>query len=212
MPIAIAVAHRQELVYLGIAKLLGAEKDFTLTERISDIEGAMKCMTSPHADVMVLSADLLAEKAWDAHESNPARKAKPFLIVVARELSEEEFLRAIRLGVRGIYLEEMPASSLLKCLRAVHAGKEFIEKDMFLRAFSRLLRHSSAHRKFTEALTTREYQVMESAVAGMSNKQIAAKLKITDGTVKIHLHRAYAKLNVKNRMELLIYAQKQGLL
>ena len=212
MSIAVAVAHRQELVYLGIAKLLGAEKDFTLTERVSDIEGTMKCMTSRHADVMVLSAELLADGAWDALESNPARKTKPSLIVVARELSEEEFLRAIRLGVRGIYLEEMPASSLLKCLRAVHAGKEFIEKDMFLRAFNRLLRHSSAHRKFTEALTTREYQVVESAVAGMSNKQIASKLKITEGTVKIHLHRAYAKLNVKNRMELLIYARKQGLL
>lgn len=212
MPIAVAVAHRQELVYLGIAKLLCAEKDFTLTARVSDVEGTMKCLASPQADVMVLSADILADGAWEALESNPPKKEKTALVVVARDLSEEEFLRAIRLGVRGIYLEEMPATSLLKCLRAVHAGKEFIEKNMFLRAFNRLLRHSSAHKKFTEKLTTREYQVMEFAVAGMSNKQIASKLNITEGTVKIHLHRAYAKLNVKNRMELLLYAHKQGLL
>ena len=135
-------------------------------------------------------------------EALARRKLKTRPVILATSISEESFLRAQTLGVRGVVLKDMPVSSLVRCVRIVHQGGEFIEKNSLMRALGSVLRREAARETLTK-LTSRERAVADKVLNGMSNKDIGRQLGLTEGTVKSHLHRVYRKLQVKGRFALI---------
>jgi DNA-binding CsgD family transcriptional regulator len=79
------------------------------------------------------------------------------------------------------------------------------------RAMEKMLRREAGTREVARLLTSRELEIVRLAASGLRNKEIASKLAISEGTVKVHLHRSYEKLHVDSRMALLRYAQTKGL-
>ncbi len=86
-----------------------------------------------------------------------------------------------------------------------------MEKESIGQAFEKMLQREAGMRRLTTILTTREIEVMKQVAGGLSNQQIAEKLIVQEGTVKIHIHNIYRKLGLKNRVDLTLYAQKRGL-
>src|SRR2546423_1585753 len=110
------------------------------------------------------------------------------VVLLTAALEEHEVLEAIRLGMQGMVLKEMPSRFLVQCVRKVHAGGQWLERHSVSRALETLLRHQDSRRDVTALLTPRELEIMRLVARGARNKSIAETLSISEGTVKIHLH------------------------
>jgi DNA-binding NarL/FixJ family response regulator len=108
-----------------------------------------------------------------------------------------------------VVLEEMAPKLLVKCIRKVRAGGEWLEINSIGHLLGRI-RRGDAKPDGAMGLTRREIEVARRVAQGLSNQAIAESLSIREGTVKAHLHRIYAKLIVRNRVELLLHAREKG--
>ena len=209
--ISVLAADGCPLILHGMAAVINAEPDLSLVAQAEDGDEALRLIREARPDIVVLNLHTPGRGGLDLLEAMQGLGSHSRPVLLASHISEEEFIRAMQLGVRGIVLQSMPPSQLVRCIRMVHAGDEFIEKATFLRAFGKLLREVTVQKQVSSLLTAREHVVIGLAVNGLSNKDVARRLAITEGTVKVHLHRAYAKLGVPGRLGLYRYARENGL-
>ena len=141
------------------------------------------------------------------HDLNPV----PKVVLLTAQIDEDQLIEALRLGVRGVVLKEMATRLLVQCLRRVQAGGQWLEKESASRAMTKLVRREAKARELATLLTPREMEVVGLVARDCTNKEIAARLFIAEGTVKIHLHNIYEKLNVSRRSELVRFALEYGL-
>jgi DNA-binding NarL/FixJ family response regulator len=127
------------------------------------------------------------------------------------ELDEQAMLKVLRLGVRGIVLKDMAPPLLVRCIRKVHAGGQWLEHLSTDCVLDRLLRREARGRELARVLTPREIEIVRLVTSSLHTKEIARKLYISEGTVKIHLHNIYEKLHLDGRMALLRYTQDKEL-
>ena len=132
------------------------------------------------------------------------------VVVLTAAVSDDDVLEAIRLGIRGLVLKESAPRALVECVRRVHAGGQYIEPRFLTRALDAAQRRDAGHRELTGLLTPRELQVLRMVAGGLRNRAIAQQLEISEGTVKIHLHNIYEKVDVENRVELALLARAKG--
>jgi len=123
------------------------------------------------------------------------------IVLWVLELAELECLRALQLGVKGIVRKTAPINNLLECLRTSAAGEVWLEEPRFDR-----VRQES--RRVLPRMTPRERQIVELVCRGMKNKEIAAALNITPGTVKVHLMHIFEKTGVKDRFQLALHGRQ----
>jgi two-component system nitrate/nitrite response regulator NarP len=185
----------------GIDSTLMHEPDIKLVAKISTADESLAAIDKFRPDVVLLKLRMSAASALDIIEMLRKAESKTRPVILAGRMTHEEFMRAMQLGVRGVFSTAMTASLLPRCLRVVHAGEEFIDRDVWRRTFEILARRpAAASAGILKLLTSREQSVAELAVSGWGNSQIARKLSITEGTVKVHLHRVYSKLEIKGRL------------
>ena len=211
MPISLILADDHPLVLKGLELLLSTEPDFTVLAYCADGEQVLQAVRRQAPDILVL--DLNMPKKDGRMVLRELRLEQPSLktVLLTATLSEDEALDAIRLGVRSMVLKEMAPQLLIECLRKVQAGEEWLEKRSFRRALGRMLQREDHLRQALETLTLREIALTRLVASGLTNQQIADELHISEGTVKVHLHHIYAKLGVRNRVGLTLYAQEKGL-
>jgi DNA-binding NarL/FixJ family response regulator len=133
------------------------------------------------------------------------------VVLLTAEISDEAVVEAVRLGVAGIVLKEMAPRVLLQSVRAVAAGEKWLDDGAMRRALDKMMRREAGLADAVRVLTPREVEVVKMVATGLRNKQIAERLSITEGTVKIHLHSIYQKVGVSGRVELSIYAREKSL-
>jgi two-component system nitrate/nitrite response regulator NarL len=108
-------------------------------------------------------------------------------------------------------LKGMARRLLVQCIREVHSGGTWLEKNSVDPAMDTLFPRESAALKVARLLTPREIEIVREVTAGFRNGNIAQKLCISEGTVKTHLHNVYEKLRLSGRLELALYARDKGL-
>src|SRR5207248_7310745 len=140
--------------------------------------------------------------------ANQSRTRTVLLTAIVRD---SEVMEAIKSGVRGIVLKESSPDVLIDCVRRVHRGEQWIERETVTRALQRVLDRESAEREAEETLTPREIEIVRMVARGLRNRAIAERLAISEGTVKVHLHNVYEKLKVDGRLELVLCAQEKGI-
>jgi len=131
-------------------------------------------------------------------------------VLLAAVVDDDELVEAIRLGVRGIVLKEMAPQFLVECLRQVHAGRQWFEQRVVGDAMDKLVRRAAAAGEMSRLLSRREVEVVRAVAQGLRNRQIAERLGIAEGTVKLHLHTVYTKLGVDGRTALLAKLQQKS--
>ena len=201
--ISVIAVDDRPLMMSGIDSILRQEADIKLVAKITAAEESLAAIETFRPDVVLLKLQMAATGALDVIEILRKTESKTRPVVLAGGMTHEEFMRAMQLGVRGVFSTAMPAPLLARCVRVVHAGEEFIDRDVWRRTFEILARRPVADGAgISRLLTSREHAVAELALNGMGNKQVARKLSITEGTVKVHLHRIYAKLKINGRSAL----------
>ncbi|PYX54116.1 MAG: hypothetical protein DMG76_22960 [Acidobacteria bacterium] len=125
----------------------------------------------------------------------------------------ELVVHAFRSGAKGVFCRTESSKKLGKCIEAVHQGQIWANSTQLECVVDALMQTpalSVMHSKVTAVLSKREEQVCQLAAAGLSNREIARKLELSEHTVKNHLFRMFDKLGVSTRVELVLYALRQS--
>lgn len=211
MPITLVVADPHPLVLLGMECLFRQEGDFQVLAQCKDCDSALAALKTHKTDILLTEIDLpggggLALAGRLGEQGLPTR-----VVLLASQLSSEQATLALKMRIDGVVLKGMPVQLLLQCLRKVHAGGQWLEKESFSRAMESILRREAGARQVMGVLSPREIAVVESVAQGMSNREIGQKLFISEGTVKIHLGNIYRKLGIDSRVDLVMLARDKGL-
>jgi DNA-binding NarL/FixJ family response regulator len=127
-------------------------------------------------------------------------------------MTDAELLDPVQLRVAGVVLKEAPTGTVLQFVPAVNAGGRWLDQAAIEAALERTVRRAAGTEKAMKILTKRELDIVRMVATGARNKEIAEKLGISEGTVKMHLHTTYEKLGISGRLELSIYARDHALI
>jgi DNA-binding NarL/FixJ family response regulator len=210
MRISLVLADNHPIILDGLEQLFERGQDFKVLARCGDGEEALRAVRKHRPDILVLDLRLPGKDGLAILREMKRDKLATHVVLLTAAVDEGQVLEAIRLGVRGVVLKEMAPHLLLQCIRKVHAGEQWLEKQSVGRLLEKLLQRETAARQLALDLTPREIEIVRLVARGLRNKGIAERLSVKEGTVKIHLHNIYEKLHVNGRLELTLYAQNKG--
>jgi two-component system, NarL family, nitrate/nitrite response regulator NarL len=211
VPIRLVVADDHPIVLQGLQLLFERQRDFEVVATCADAEATLDAVRTRRPDVLVLDLRLPRLSGLDvlraiAQAGTPCRT-----VLLTAAITDAETFEAVRLGVAGLVLKESPPDTLLQCIRRVHEGGEWIDRDAVSRAVRGVIDREDERRGAADMLTPREIEIVRMVAQGLRNKVIGERLSISEGTVKVHLHNIYEKLAVGGRLELVLCAQQQRL-
>lgn len=209
--IRLVLADDHPFVAMGLQQVITDEEGFQILATCRDGREALQAVKDLQPDILLLDIQMpvldgLAVLRELKAEDNPVK-----VIILTGTLDEEQPFEAMRLGARGVLLKEMAPNLLIQCLKKVSKGEIWLEKRTTGLALEKMLRQEAGKQQVARILTQREIELVNLVATGLDNAQIAEKLFISPNTVKVHLHRIYEKLGVKNRLALTLYAQEKGL-
>jgi len=201
LPTTVFACESQPIVVEGLEKVLRQSGDMELMGSASSFMEALNGVRDRRPDVMLVddSAGLKTVFQLIADAKNAWPRCQVVLWV--HELAEIDCFRALQMGARGILKKTLPVNSVVECVRSVAAGNVWLEGSVS---------HGAAtfERRGAPRLTPREREIVKQVCGGLKNKEIAAALSITAGTVKVHLMHIFEKTGVKDRYELAIRSPK----
>jgi DNA-binding NarL/FixJ family response regulator len=211
MSIRLVLADDHPLILDALEGLFHLEDDIEVVARCSDGVKALEAVARLEPDVLILDLRMPVSDGLDVLRALHRLGSRTRAVVLAGSVEDRELVECLRLGVRGVVLKEMAPRLLVQCVRKVFAGEVWVENRSITRAVDLMLLREAGARDSAAHLTPREIEVVQMVAAGHRNKEIARRLTLTEGTVKVHLHHIYAKLGVDGRLELLRYAEERGL-
>jgi DNA-binding NarL/FixJ family response regulator len=210
MAIRVVLVDDHQIVLHGLRQLFDRHDDFRVVAACSDGPSAVTAVAEHDPDVLVLDLRMPQHSGLDVLRTLAGKHERCRRVLLTAAIRDDEVMEAIKLGVTGLVLKESAPEVLLECVRAVHAGRQWIERDTVTRALQSAIARDSG--KAADALTPRELEIVRMVAQGLRNKAIAERLSISEGTVKVHLHNIYEKLGVDGRLELVLSAQQQRLI
>jgi DNA-binding NarL/FixJ family response regulator len=211
MPITLVIADDHPLILDAMENLFRLEKDLKVVARCLDGDAALKALRRHQPDILVLDIQMPAKDGLVVLREMRKEQLPTRVVVLTATLDEVGLTEAVRLGVRGLVLKELAPKLLVECIRKVHGGALWLEKRLVSSAMEKLVQRETARNEAAQLLTAREIEIVKQVALGLRNIEIAGKLFISEGTVKIHLHNIYQKLSVDGRTKLTRYAQEKGL-
>ncbi|MBI5440074.1 MAG: response regulator transcription factor [Deltaproteobacteria bacterium] len=208
--IRVALADDHPIMLDGIENLLRSDPDFEVVARCRSGEETLKAVADLEPDVLVLDLRMPGMGGLDVLRRLREGSSPTRVVILTGALEPLDLVEAVRLGLEGLVLKEMAPEILVQCLKAVHAGAQWLERGSMGRAMEAMLDLRSPDPGL-QALTAREREVVAMAAHGLRNKQIADRLFLSEGTVKVHLHKIYEKLGLDGRMALIVWARERGL-
>ena len=211
MDISLMAADGHPVYLLGLKHLIAAQSNMKLLACCSSAEKLVDALSGQQPDLLMLNINLPDRDGLELVRSLKSQTSfNSKVILVVESLDDEQTIEALRLDIQGVILKKMPIRLLIQCIHKVAQGGQWLEKDSLGHAFEKMILREAGARRLATILTPREVEVMSLVAQGMSNREIAAKLLLAEGTIKIHIHNIYGKLDINNRVDLTLYAQKRG--
>jgi two-component system nitrate/nitrite response regulator NarL len=198
---SLVIADRHPLVLYGLTRLLGSERDFNVVASCQDATSCIETIRDLSPNLALLDIALPGDRGCQVLAAIKSQCLDTRVIYLASASDRANTLRALASGSCGIIPREAPLQLLLHCLRQVASGQNLVSLELKLRD-DRDLNTQTAHDDLQIILTARERQIMYLVSEGLSNKEIARRLELSGGTVKVHLHNIYQKLAIHNRTSL----------
>ena len=191
------------LLRQGLASLLGMAADMLVVGEAADGEQAVTQWQALRPDVVLMDIRMSGVDGLSAAERIVGMDSKAAIVILSTYDGEDDIYRAVRAGVRGYLLKDVQADELLTCVRTVCAGNTYLPVHISAKLASRMR---------VDDLTDRELQILSRVALGESNKLIARRFAIAEGTVKTHLRAILSKLDATSRTEAIAIAQRRGLI
>ncbi|QBJ95363.1 response regulator transcription factor [Rhodococcus sp. ABRD24] len=212
-PIRVALVDDQQLVRAGFRMVIDSQPDLTVVVEASDGEQGLRELAATGADVVLMDVQMPHLDGIEATRRLTAHPDSPKVVVLTTFENDEYVMSAISAGASGFLLKDVPPEQLLDAIRTVHSGDAVIEA----RSTRKLLQHvgpllsRSTPPTLPEELTPREVEVLEAMAHGLSNSEIAAKLVVSEATVKTHVGRVLSKTGSRDRVQAVVFAFQIGL-
>lgn len=204
----LVLADDHGMVLEGLRALLDTEPGMEVVALCRDGHEAVDAVAQHEPDVLIMDAAMPDCDGVDAAARLKEMERPVPIIILSATLDDGTLLRCLELGLEGLMLKESAAKTLTEAIRAVAGGERWIPSKLSERGLDLLTREKEGS---DADLTPREREVVAKVVAGRSNRRAAKELGITEGTVKLHLHHVFRKLEVSSRLELAVVARDRGL-
>ena len=198
--IRILLAEDQGMVRGALAALLRLEGDFEIVAEVARGDEVVPTALETQPDIALLDIEMPGESGLSAAEALQARLPSCRVIILTTFGRSGYLRQAMESGAVGFLLKDAPAAELATAIRRVMGGERVVDPDLALTALS----------EGDNPLTPREREVLAVSLAGASIADIAARLYLSEGTVRNHLSIAIQKMGARNRMEAARLAEAKG--
>jgi DNA-binding NarL/FixJ family response regulator len=177
--------------------------------------GLLRTLSTTKVDLVVIAVDGNVNPGSSFDLADEVCRIYPdvYVIMLLNQMTHELVINAFRCGARGVFSRQLAMSEFLDCVRHVAEGRIWAgkkETNALLQAFKSIPAPNVLFANDAPELTVRELQVVQCAAKGKTNKIIASELRLSEHTVKNYLFRAFEKIGVSNRVELLFYLTIRG--
>jgi DNA-binding NarL/FixJ family response regulator len=198
----VLLIENQPLTRLGVRAVLEKETDIEIAGEADNPVDGFASFRSLRPDVTILGLRFPESCSIDDLDSYFLEVPKAKIIVLAEHAGDAEIARALKKGAAGYICKDISADDLVKAIRTVAAGRKYIPDDI-----ARVLSENFGR----EELTPAESNVLRMIVGGMSNKEIAFALDVSENTIKSHIQNIFGKIGVSDRTSAATTAIKRGL-
>ena len=213
-PVRIIVADDHVVVRTGFAALLETQPDFTVVGTASDGEQAVRMSRELSPDVVLMDVRMPVMDGIEATRQLSGGPRPRVLILTTFDLDQYVY-DALCAGASGFLLKDVTAERLFDAVRVIAAGEALLAPAVTRRLISEFARlrprRDGAPAPALGTLTPRETQVLRLVAEGLSNPEIAARLVVTEETVKTHVSRMLSKLGLRDRTQAVVTAYESGL-
>ncbi|WP_054053154.1 response regulator transcription factor [Alloactinosynnema sp. L-07] len=211
--IRVVLVDDQELMRVGFRMVLGAQEDMEVVGEAGDGRAAIELAEKLRPDVVLMDVRMPVLDGVEATRVITEAGTSKVLVMTTFDL-DEYALSALRCGASGFLLKDTPPSHLVSALRSVASGDAVVSPSVTRRLLDRFLGPGGGEPRdatVLEALTEREREVLVLIAHGLSNTEIARKLFLSEATVKTHVGRVLAKLELRDRVQAVVLAYETGL-
>jgi two-component system NarL family response regulator len=187
----------------GLASLIRRRPDMAVVAEASNGQEAVAQHAIHRPDVTLMDLRLPEMDGVTAIQAIRAKTPGARFLIVTTYDGDEDIHRAIHAGARGYILKDVPRENMLEAIRTVHSGKIYLPGDVSTRLVERMR---------GPEVSEREREILYLVAEGKSNQEIATLLRLTEGTVKIHVHRIMNKLEANDRTHAVTTAIRRGIL
>jgi DNA-binding NarL/FixJ family response regulator len=196
--------------------VLSAQPDVEVVAEAGDGAAALDVLRSTEVDVVLMDIRMPRMDGVEATREICSWPRPPKVLILTTFDLDEYAFTALKAGASGFLLKDVPPDDLVSAIRSVHAGDAVVAPSTTRRLLERVVAHLPADRAAPEApelarLTVREREVLVLVARGLSNTEIAHRLDLAEATVKTHLGRVLAKLGLRDRAQVVVYAYESGL-
>ncbi|MCS6846112.1 MAG: response regulator transcription factor [Anaerolineae bacterium] len=209
--ISILLVEDQTLMRQGLRTILNLEAGLRVVGEASDGEAGVGEALRLRPDVILMDVQMPKMNGVDATRAIVSTWPEAKVIVLTTFNFDDYVFQSVRAGAMGYLLKDAPAETLIQTIRRVHAGEVFIQPEVASRALRELAAGGPRAEPQSFDLSEREREVLVLLAQGLSNREIAARLFITEGTVKNHVSNILAKLQAENRTQAAEIARRRGL-
>ena len=216
--IRILLVDDQALVRMGFRMILEAEADITVVGEAGDGAAAVSMTAALRPDVVLMDVRMPGVDGIDATARITAAGGPAKVLILTTYDLDRYVYAGLRAGASGFLLKDAPPADLLAAIRTVADGAAVLAPSTTRRLIDRFVpllpdpEQATRRARLLEALTDREREVFQLLARGQSNREIAAGLFLSESTVKIHVGRILAKLNLRDRVQAVVLAYESGLI
>ncbi|MEU6250354.1 response regulator transcription factor [Glycomyces sp. NPDC047010] len=215
MTIKVLIADDQAMVRAGFAALLNAQEDIEVVGDAPDGVAAVTETTRLRPDVVLMDVRMPTMDGLEAAKrilSAPEERRPRVLMLTTFDIDDYVY-EALRMGASGFLLKDAPPGDLIAAVRVVADGDALLAPSVTRRLIEECFKARPALRRSSrlDALTPREEEVLRLIARGLSNPEIAAALFVSEQTVKTHVGKIFAKLELRDRAQAVICAYETGL-
>ena len=215
----ILIVDDHALFRVGIANILGREPDFEIVGEADDSRSAVDRAIETSPNVILMDLSLPAPGGIETTQRIKRELPSTSIIVLAVSEDEDALFDAIKAGAAAFILKDVGPDDLVTIIRRVVSGEYLINDKVFakpavasrvLKEFRELAVYGSEAQPIFAPLSPREVEILDNIAQGMTNKQVAYALSISEQTVKNHMSSILRKLSVNDRTQAVVYAMRQG--
>jgi DNA-binding NarL/FixJ family response regulator len=218
--IRVLLVDDQALLRTGFRMILSAQPDLEVVGEAIDGADAVRQVAQLRPDVVLMDVRMPGMDGVQATAAITAASGDTRVLVLTTFDLDEYAFAALRAGASGFLLKDVPPAELAGAIRAVAAGDAVVSPRITRRLLDRISLHTpdpagaddGSPAAVLAVLTEREREVFGEVARGLSNAEIAARLHLSEATVKTHLSRVLAKLRLRDRVQLVIFAYEHRLL
>ena len=213
--IRILLVDDQALFREGLHTLLSVHADLEVVGEANNGEEAVQKTAELNPDVVLMDLRMPILNGVAATRRITAQHPDVRVIVLTTFDDDEDIFEGLRAGAIGYLLKDVPSPKLVEAIRAAARGESFLQPSVaakIVAEFTRMTTQTPPTQPLVEPLSGRELEILQLVGTGASNKEVAAQLFITEGTVKNHMSNILSKLGVRDRTQAALKARELGLI